>query len=390
MGKTMSEHRKGTASAVEASRAALLATVGHEIRTPMTGVRSVAALVLEEGNLTERQRTLLDVLHRSASSLVTILDDLLDYARLDAEAVSLELRAFDLAEVIDDVVTLVTAAHPNERVRVRVDFPDHVPRIVEQDPTRVRQVLANLLSNALKFTRRGSVTVRVRQGEACGEATPILLQIVDTGIGIPADRIPRLFDAYTQADVATARRYGGTGLGLTIAKHLVELMGGSMHVDSRQGLGSIFTVTLPVKFADAVTEPTQELEPDAAFAAGTRALLVDDDILSRVVAEEMLCAFGCDVVAVEDGASALDALAEQRFDLVFVDCQMPEMDGYETVRRMREQLGLQTPVLAMTGDIDAADVAKARAAGMNGHLAKPVCPNDLAEVLRRWVLTPAA
>ncbi|MEQ9496812.1 MAG: ATP-binding protein [Deltaproteobacteria bacterium] len=371
-------------SASSHQTAAHLAAVSHELRGPLSGVASLATLLLDEGGLSARQTQLVRILERSAEDLVRLLDDRLTFERLEAQAVELEPRAFDLARKIDDLVTLLGAAFGSQRTALRVDYPDAVPRLFVTDPTRLGQVLTNLLTNALKFTPCGAVTIRVRYTPRLDDQGDLAIQVIDTGIGIPADRRNTLFEPFTQAEAATSRRYGGTGLGLAITGRVVDALGGTIDVDSRAGGGSLFTVRLPVQLADTPTLPTRDIAIDAQLGAGTRALVIDDDPLSLYVAEELLLAFGCEVFTADDVTRARALLDRQPVDLVFLDGHLPDACGYETGRELRARFGDALRIVALTGEREQEGRVRARDAGMDAHVPKPVTPETLEAVLTRF------
>ncbi len=364
--------------------AAHLAAVSHELRGPLSGVASLATLLLDEGGLNTRQTQLVRILERSAEDLVRLLDDRLTFEKLEAHAVELEPRAFDLARRIEDLVTLLGAAFGSPRTALRIDYPDSVPRLFVTDPTRLGQILTNLLTNALKFTPCGAVTIRVRYAPRLDDEGDLTIQVIDTGIGIPDDRRSTLFEPFTQAEAATSRRYGGTGLGLAITGRVVDALGGTIEVDSHAGGGSLFTVKLPVQLADSPTLQTRDIAIDSKLGAGTRALVVDDDSLSLYVAEELLLAFGCEVYTADDAKAAGELLDRQPIDLVFLDGQLPDACGYEVGRQLRARFGDALRIVALTGERDQEGRVRARDAGLDAHVAKPVTPETLESVLTKF------
>ncbi len=366
----------------DSARRARVAAVSHELRAPLSGVASLASLLLDEGGLTERQTELLGVLRRSARDVVQLLDDRLSYEKLEADAVQLEIRAFDLARRLDDLVTLLGATYRSEQTALRVQYPEGTPRLFVTDPTRLGQVLTNLVTNALKFTPRGAVTIRVAFEPRAFPDGDLVIKVIDTGIGISPERVAALFDPFTQADAATERRYGGTGLGLAITRRAVDVLGGTIEVVSQPNSGTMFTVRVPTAVADQPTDPTRDLTIDPALGEGVRALLVDDDPLSLYVAEELLAACGCSVASAETGLGALERADHEAFDVVFLDARLPDLSGYDVARALRARFGEALRIVALTGETDAKSRARAEAAGMNAHVAKPVTLEKIEATLR--------
>ena len=354
-----------------------LATMSHEMRTPLHGI-----LGLTRG-LRQAQPTApeLALIERAGEHLLTLINDALDFSKLEAGQVQLSLQFFDLAALIDDVVSLSVppATEAGLVLTTRLHMPRPCP--VVGDPSRMRQILHNLIGNAIKFTDSGTVTVVAKHNPELGRAR---IAVHDTGIGIAPENLSAIFDAFHQADGSFTRRFAGTGLGLTIARELARAMGGDLLVTSQLGKGSVFT--LKVDLPRAVVDVPIELAPPPLPAAlAGRVLLAEDNPVNALVAEAVLKRLGLEVTLVEDGAQALDAFATVRPDLVLLDCQMPVMDGLEAARRMRELEGREgwprTPLIALTANAFAGDRAHSLAAGMDEHLAKPFRDEDLTRVL---------
>ncbi|HEX3139689.1 MAG TPA: ATP-binding protein [Rhizobacter sp.] len=363
-----------------------LATMSHEMRTPLHGILGLTRMLQTEKPAQPDEQ--LALIERAGEHLLTLINDILDFSKLEAGQARLSPQVFDLAALIDDVVSLSvpSAFQAGLTLTTRLHMPR--PCFVRGDPSRLRQVLHNLIGNAIKFTQAGAVTVvaRHRNGRA-------RIAVHDTGVGISADELPRIFDAFHQADSSFARRFGGTGLGLTIARELARAMGGDLVCTSQQGRGSCFTVTL-----DLVPAPNPAPAPEASAAAikgralQGHVLLAEDNPVNALVAQAALKNMGLTVELVEDGLQALASFRAQPPDLVLLDCQMPVMDGFEAVRRMREYEGEQglprTPVVALTANALQGDREHSLAAGMDDHLAKPFRDEELRAVLRR-LLVPA-
>ncbi|MEO8155220.1 MAG: ATP-binding protein [Rhizobacter sp.] len=362
-----------------------LATMSHEMRTPLHGILGLTRMLQNEQP--QRPGEHLSLIERAGEHLLTLINDILDFSKLEAGQVRLAPQVFDLAALIDDVVSLSvpSAFQTGLTLTTRLHMPR--PCFVSGDPSRLRQVLHNLIGNAIKFTEAGAVTVVAKH-----RGTRARIAVHDTGVGISADELPRIFDAFHQADSSFTRRFGGTGLGLTIARELARAMGGDLVCTSQQGRGSCFTVTvdLPAAADPVPVRAAQGGESTAALQG--HVLLAEDNPVNALVAEAALKNMGLTVELVEDGLQALASFRAQQPDLVLLDCQMPVMDGFEAVRRMREhegELGLpRTPVVALTANALQGDREHSLAAGMDEHLAKPFRDEELRAVLRR-LLVPA-
>ena len=384
---------RATAEAQQASaaKARFLAHMSHEIRTPMNAILGMNRLALGT-DLTPHQRGYLEKVEASSRHLLAIVDDVLDVSKIEAGKVVLESDDLVLERVLEDVTTLAGGACADKGLRLRVEVAADVPGAVRGDALRLRQVLVNLVTNAVKFTERGGVTVSVATTAVPDGRVGLRFAVRDTGIGLDASQRRRLFHAFAQADPTIARRFGGTGLGLSICKSLVELMGGEIGVESRPGAGSTFWFTAAFEPAGSGAEPPAP-EPVAfpALDASARILLVEDHRLNQEVAIGLLEELGLRATVVGDGRAALDALASRPIDLVLMDVQMPVMDGLTATRRLRADPVLRpVPVIAMTAGALAEDREACLAAGMNDVVTKPIDPDDLRRALARWLPTPGA
>jgi CheY-like chemotaxis protein len=323
--------------------------------------------------------------HRSATALLALIDDVLDLSRIEAGRLSLNPVSTDLRALVDEAVDLVAIGARGKPVSLSHHVAPDVPPRVLADPLRLRQLLVNLLHNALKFTERGSVRLEVVVLDTAGERLRLRFSVRDTGIGIAADQLESIFAAFTQVDSSSTRRHGGSGLGLAIVKELAELMGGQVQVRSRLGEGSHFWVDLPLQRA-AEAAPLPPAEPEDDERAVT-VLVAEDDPVNQMVIEEMLKLLGCEVDVVGDGAAACRAVADGHYDLVFMDCHMPVMDGYEATRRIREdeqRRGRRSTIIALTADSLDSDRERCNDAGMDAFMTKPISSSQLSATIEQW------
>ena len=366
-----------------------LANMSHEIRTPMNGVIGTLQL-LEDTKLTESQREYVNVAYKSADSLLSILNDILDLSKIEAGQLEFEAIPFDLREIVNDVVVLHSLKAEQTGIYLNSDTDEAVPKTVIGDPTRMRQVMVNLISNAIKFTSEGGVTVRIKLKLKDEKDALIRVEVKDTGIGIPKNKHQKLFLAFSQADGSTTRKYGGSGLGLTIVRQLVEMMKGNLGIESEVGKGSKFWFVIPLGIArDDALLPESSAEVARPVVLSGKVLLVEDNPINQMVARKMLEKTGLESVLAENGKEALEHLQREEFDAVLMDCQMPEMDGFEATRIWREQEQLlyngRLPIIAMTANVMEGDREKCLASGMDDYLGKPVRQAELGAVLQRWI-----
>ena len=395
--KEAAEAARADAEAATQAKSTFLATMSHEIRTPMNGVLGMME-VLEYQGLDESQRKSVSTMRDSAQALLRIIDDLLDFSKIEAGRLELEDTAFSLSGLIDGSVETFRPQAAAKGLTIESFIEAGSNDALVGDPTRVRQILFNLVSNALKFTQRGGITIRAGTRPLGEGATRVMLAMTDTGIGLSAEQRARLFQPFAQANSSTTRKFGGTGLGLSIVRRLTELMDGTVDIQSTPGKGSTFTVALTLKAAPADSPLTALLRPEAApkdtdkprLREQFRVLVVDDHPVNREVLVRQLDLIGIAADSVNDGVEALDAWAAGRYNAVLADIHMPHMDGYELTARIREaerngKRPGHTPIVAVTANALKGEEERCIEAGMDAYLVKPVNIDRLRGTLERWL-----
>jgi signal transduction histidine kinase len=394
------EHARDAALESVRLKSEFLANMSHEIRTPMNGVVGMTNLLLAT-ELNDDQKEMTHTVKVCADSLLTIISDILDFSKIEAGKLAVEMFNFDPRDTVDSVIKLLVEQAHIKGIKLAALVRSNVSPGLRGDACRLRQVLNNLLGNAIKFTEEGEVFLQVTEETTADVDTILRFTIKDTGIGIPLDAQSRLFQPFTQGDGSTTRKHGGTGLGLAISKQLVELMGGEIGFASELGQGSTFWFTVRMEkqlpgsnasllppLPELVTPPTLG-DVDAQTKSNVRILLVEDYVINQDVAIRQLKQLGYRADVVSDGLAALKAWELDRYDLVLMDCQMPVMDGYDATARIRtretsDMSGLHTPVIAMTANAMMGDREKCLAAGMDDYISKPIKAEDLKRVLEQW------
>jgi signal transduction histidine kinase/CheY-like chemotaxis protein len=364
-----------------------LAMMSHELRTPMNGVLGMLQL-LETTEMTEEQIEYAALASESTEHLLKVINDILDFSRIERSELELEHIPFNLADLIGSCAQSFQHSAAQRGLDLQLLIPEDMRALqVQGDPTRIRQILVNLVGNALKFTEQGRVTIEPQWQSLDQELLWFTCTVRDSGIGIPAESLELMFNAFQQADSSISRRYGGTGLGLPIARTLAERMGGTLRAQSEEGVGSVFTLEIPLAlYKQSLPVRAPRVHTDNDHGEGRNVLLVEDNPVNRTVVEAMLRSLGFTVSVVTDGAQAVRSAESLIFEAILMDCRLPVIDGYEATRQIRQLPGCaDVPIIALTANALQGDREACLSAGMNDYLAKPFKRTDLQQILQRWV-----
>lgn len=377
------------------AKSIFLATMSHELRTPMNGVMGMAAL-LSETQLNDEQREYAEIISNCGESLINVINDLLDFSKIESGEMKLDIHQFNLKQCIDDTLNIFVRNAADKQIKVICNIDPLIPDIIVTDKLRLKQILNNLLSNALKFTHNGHISLSIKLLENLGNNLKLSFEVKDTGIGISPEHLSRLFKPFSQGDTSITRKYGGTGLGLVICERLIELLGGSINIESAINKGTtiafnILSKTYSPQPADGINLAAQDVKEDISdyfkHKFPLRILVAEDNIINQKVIKQMLNKLGYEPVLVNNGKEALAAIKNTEFDVILMDIQMPEMDGLEATRAIKVQNLSQAVIVAMTASAMAEDKAAALNAGMDFFLSKPVSFNLLMMELKKAFMT---
>jgi signal transduction histidine kinase/DNA-binding response OmpR family regulator len=376
------------ADAANQSKGDFLANMSHEIRTPLNAILGISQL-LESTGLTSKQLEYVEIINDSGSSLLTIINDILDFSKMEAGKIKIEVKQFNLDKLLNNTAQPFILMAENKGLNFeyssQVDYP-----LFMGDPGRIRQVLNNLINNAFKFTENGSIKIKIHTLEKNDTFHQLNFIIQDTGIGISKEQQSKLFKRFNQVDNSTTRKFGGTGLGLSISKQLVELMGGEIHLQSEPSKGSSFSFTLSLKVVlDSEALSTWDSNPTSNIKFNADILLVEDNVTNQIIAKNFISQMGPKVTIAQNGADAINQLKKNNFDLIFMDCQMPVLDGYRATQKIRktpkEILNNKVKIIAITANAMTGDKDKCLDAGMDGYIAKPITVNELHSIFVNYL-----
>lgn len=381
----LAEQESKAAEEASKAKSQFLAHMSHEIRTPLNGIIGVADL-LNGTPLSEEQNNYVKTIRNSGEALLSIINDILDFSKIEAGKLDLENTSFSLPELCETIQSIFIAPLQNKGLTFELNMTPQVPIYIASDPLRIKQILINLIGNAIKFTSKGKITLQLDAQTTQDQKIRLTLQVSDTGIGISPDQQHKLFAAFSQIDASTTRKYGGTGLGLQISLKLAELMGGNIELESEEGKGSCFTVHLLV---DPAVEPTRQQQNNRVISVkppqDVRVLVAEDNPTNQMVVKAMLKKLGYDPVIVGNGAEAIETAHHQVFDVILMDCQMPVLDGFAATQQLRAEAKFtQLPIIALTAGATLEEQQQCFDAGMTDFLSKPITIDALQKGLAKW------
>lgn len=387
------ELRKAAESANQA-KSQFLANMSHEIRTPINGIIGSVEL-FKDKKLTSEQTELLKIIEASSKNLLGLINDILDLSKVEAHKLELSIKPFNLKDELNDIVRIVSPSITLKNINLLQKYDDKIPEVVKGDALRIRQIILNLINNAIKFTDKGSITVEVNAIAQTDTAIKLKIAITDTGIGIPQSKLDRLFKPFSQTDASITRQYGGTGLGLTISKQLIQLMNGDIQVTTEENKGSTFSfdilLQLPTndEIAIMTSNQTHQVDHDITFDQDIKILMAEDNLVNQTIAKKIFSTLGLQIEVVENGSEAIKQLSQRQFDLVFMDVQMPVMDGYSATKAIRDSnstvMQHDISIIALTANALSGDRDKCLAVGMNDYMSKPFTKQELKNMLVKWL-----
>lgn len=385
------KHARQQAEAASYAKSQFLAVMSHELRTPMNGVMGMLQL-LQGSRLSEEESDYVQTAINSTEHLLTVVNDILDFSRIESGKMNIESVFFRLPELFKGVHQTLEPIAEDKNLPFILEMDPNLEIAVKSDPTRLRQVLLNLAGNAIKFTESGFVKISAHQQKIKADQLELTIDIVDTGIGISKKQLSKMFESFNQADTSTSRKYGGTGLGLSISKNLLELMGGHLKVQSQEGVGSTFSCVLTLPYRQSTLLAEDKVQPQEYIQVDGEqlglALLAEDNPVNQKVAVAMLKKIGIAVDVAENGFKAVQKCRQKEYDIIFMDIQMPVLDGYQATEQIRNNSSLnnETPIVALSANVLAEANEKALAVGMNAYLSKPFKKSELEELVKEWLI----